>query len=255
MKIVSFNLRCTWNKDGINSFLHRAGSILYKIDSEKPDVIAFQEGTEKNIDFLQRYLTDYDFLFHQREADYSGEGLCVAFRKKDFHLLNTYAFWLSETPAVPGSRFEEQSKYPRICHCTMLLRKEDRKRFCIYNLHLDHISESAKILGMRAALEHITEKQAADPLPFFILGDFNAKPGSETIAFCNEYQPLPIVDLTKELPSTFHNFGKEDPGRKIDYIYTDLQTAALPQSISVWDDTADGIYLSDHYPICLQIKL
>ncbi len=255
MKIVSYNLRCSWNSDGINSFLHRAGAILCKIDSETPDIIAFQEGTEKNISFLRKYLSDYGFIFQQRDADGGGEGLCVAYRKEKFNVMNAHCFWLSETPDVPGSRFAEQSKYPRICQCVTLKRVGDNSQLRIYNIHLDHISETAKILGIKVALEKIAQMNDRHPLPFFILGDFNAKPDSETIEFCNNYKPLPIVDLTKKLPCSFHKFGDKEAERKIDYIYTDPQTAQIPWDVSIWDDNADGIYLSDHYPINLQIEL
>ena len=255
MKIVSFNLRCAWDKDGINSFLHRAGSILYKIDAEKPDVIAFQEGTEKNIEFLQRYLVDYTFIFQQREADLTGEGLCVALRKAEYNAVDARIFWLSETPEVPGSRFAEQSRFPRICQCVTIKRTQDNAQFSIYNLHLDHISDSARILGIRVALEKIAEMNAASPKPFFILGDFNARPESETITYCNTYKPLPIVDMTAALPVSFHKYGDETAFRKIDYIYTDPKTAEKKWQVCLWDDTADGIYLSDHYPICRDIDL
>ena len=44
MKILSFNIRCPWkDRDGKNDFIHRAGLIYDKIETEQPDVIAFQE--------------------------------------------------------------------------------------------------------------------------------------------------------------------------------------------------------------------
>ena len=32
LKIVTFNLRGSWQGDGINAFVHRAGGILHKLD-------------------------------------------------------------------------------------------------------------------------------------------------------------------------------------------------------------------------------
>ena len=47
MKIVTFNLDCCWDgAEGINSFIHRAGMIYERINAEKPDIIAFQEGRQ-----------------------------------------------------------------------------------------------------------------------------------------------------------------------------------------------------------------
>ena len=37
MKIVSFNLRCVWQGDGINAFIFRAGMIYDKIMRDQAD--------------------------------------------------------------------------------------------------------------------------------------------------------------------------------------------------------------------------
>ena len=97
LKIVSFNLRCVWDGDGVNCFLNRAAGILQKISEEKPDVIGFQEGTEENIGYLRQHLNGYDIFYNQREADFSGEGIAVAVRTETVTLLGLDFFWLSET--------------------------------------------------------------------------------------------------------------------------------------------------------------
>ena len=43
MKIATINQRCVYKKDGNQSFIHRAVFLCDKIESEKPDVIGFQE--------------------------------------------------------------------------------------------------------------------------------------------------------------------------------------------------------------------
>ena len=107
MKIVTFNIRCALSGDGINSFYHRAGSVLEKIDREKPDVIGFQEVRPEIFDFLRKYLTDYMLVGCGRGADYEGEHNPVAFRKDKFELIGLETEWLSPTPFVPGSRYDE----------------------------------------------------------------------------------------------------------------------------------------------------
>ena len=255
MKIVTFNLRNVWMKDGINAFVHRAGSILDKIDTEAPDIICFQECIEKLRDFLTAHLPDYDFHYHGRNDDFCGEGLAFALKKSTVELISTDRFWLSPTPFVPGSRFEDQSQYPRICQVIMARTKADNKIFRVYNNHLDHISDKARILGITTVMEKIKEDFERYNCPVFILGDFNATPDSEPIAYCNGYEAFPITDLTDSLEITFHAYGKFEEACKIDYIYCDRETAKNPHSISVWDDELAGIYLSDHYPICLSIEL
>ena len=70
LKIVSFNLRCVWDGDGVNCFLNRAAGILQKISEEKPDVIGFQEGTEDNIRYLRQHLNGYDIFYNHTLVDF-----------------------------------------------------------------------------------------------------------------------------------------------------------------------------------------
>lgn len=247
MKIATFNIRCSWDKDGINSFLHRAGGILHKINEEKPDVIGFQECTGAITAFLRKTLPDYEILFNQRNADLKGEGLATALRKDTTELLGLESFWLSPTPFLPGSRYEEQSSCPRICQSS-ILRWQDTV-FRLYNIHLDHKSELARALGMEATLNKIAEDKEKMGLPLFVLGDFNATPEEKPITLCKET----LTELTAEIDYTFHFYGKQEAPYKIDYIFADAKTAEKCRTVTPWADESDGIYLSDHYPLCAEI--
>ena len=252
MKIVTFNLRCAWDGDGINSFPHRAGSILNKIKKESPEVICFQEGIEKNVAFLRNALPEYHIVFNQRNNDYRGEGIATALKKDSVELLGLDSFWLSPTPQIPGTRFEEQSVCPRICQC-ILLRHANGKMFRVYNTHLDHKGEQARVLGIQAVLQRMQADLGILDVPFFLMGDFNATPDEETIRICSESTSPVVKELTEPITLTFHNYGRITENYKIDYIYADAATAQLPIAVAPWDDATDGIYLSDHYP--LQIEL
>lgn len=261
ISIVSFNLRCVYNGDidGVNSFVHRSGMILDKISKEMPDVICFQECMVPHGDFLRSHLNGYTFVFNQRNADYSGEGLAFAFKTGALELYGLDTFWLSETPRVAGSRFARQSECPRICQCIMLRDLRNGKIFRVYNTHLDHISDEARILGIRQILDYAHEKQQEQELPMFLLGDFNALPDSETIDYCDNFEKLPIYDLTRNSGGTWHDFGRllgeEDKSMKIDYIYVDEATSHKTNNFELWRENFNGIYLSDHYPVCLKIEL
>jgi len=250
VKIVTFNVRCSWSADGINNFLHRAGGIAHKISAEMPDVVCFQECTGPICNLLKTVLPQYHIVFNQRNADLKGEGLATALRKDTAELLGLEAFWLSPTPYLPGSRYEEQSQCPRICQC-VTVRCED-KVFRVYNLHLDHVSDLARKLGMNATLQRIGEDLKKLPFPFFVLGDFNATPEGAATRSCLEYG---LTELTAPVNHTFHNFGKMTDPCKIDYIFSDGETGKKPFTVTPWTDENDGIWLSDHFPILLQITL
>ena len=252
MKIVTFNLRCAWAEDGVNSFIHRGGMILEKIKDEKPDLLCFQEGTDENISFLRRALPDYDIVFSQRNSDLSGEGVATALRRDSMTLKKLDFFWLSETPDAPGSIFPGQS-IPRVCQ-SLLIRDSHGRFLRVYNVHLDHLSDEIRVLNIRCLLSRVAGDCTSGDYPFFILGDFNALPDSETVRYCNDYEPLPVVDLTAGCGGTFHDFGQTEP-EKLDYIYASRQIAERPYTAVLWEDRLNGIYLSDHYPVALEIEL
>ena len=251
MKITTFNIRCKFDTDGINSFVHRAGFIFHKIQKEKPDVIAFQEVTEPILDMLEKMLTDYIIVGQFRSANYDEEGLFTAIRKDSLQLLGLETVWLSPTPFVPGSRYEDQSMCPRICVHTQLRDRKSGLVFRLFNIHLDHISEKARVEGMEAAVDYINHFQARNKLPIMLMGDFNALPSSDVIAFCNKYEG--IRDVTSHIPFTYHEWGVKN--NKIDYIYMSDELADKVTKVTPWDDKINGIWLSDHYPVCAEMEL
>lgn len=255
LKIVTFNFRCQWASatDGINSGIHRLGSIINKTDTEKPDVIAFQEITPESLSMLERVLPDYMFVGLLRNADYTGEGVFTALKKDTIHLIGLDTFWISPEPYKPASRFEGQSQFPRVCCAATIRHKVSGERMRIYNLHLDHIGELARIEGIKCIMNIAKEDMQKAKLPMVLLGDFNALPDSDTINFCNSYKDIPLFDVTQHIKSSFHNFGKED-NCKIDYIYVSSELKDKVKAVNTWEDVHSGIYLSDHYPISLELE-
>ena len=81
MKIVTINQRCVYNRDGIQSFVHRGIILCDKIESERPDVIGFQEYRPKWEEHIEKYYGDkYEIFNKYRAADRpeSSPMLCVS---------------------------------------------------------------------------------------------------------------------------------------------------------------------------------
>ena len=254
MKIVTFNLRVDSPLDKENRFRNRKGLILEKIDTEKPDVIGFQEMTPPMREFLKKHLTDYTFVGRSRSGDFTGEHMDIAFLKDKYDLFGLDSFWLSPTPYIPDSRYEVQSEYPRITTVAVLCRIEDKKIFRVLNTHLDHEGDPARVLGINQILSYIKEQNAKIELPFFLMGDFNARPESETIMACNNAKDPELCELTAGIEGvTFHNYGNVSENFKIDYIFCDKKTAENNYTVEKWEDNSFGLWLSDHYPLCCDI--
>ena len=255
LKIVTYNFRNDWygEVDEINGGIYRLGIMLEKVDKEKPDVICFQEMTQPIIDALERNMPEYLIVGQLRNKDYTGEGIYTALRKETISLLGLDIFWIGPEPYVPESRFESQSKCPRICVMTMIRHKISGERMRVYNVHLDHIGEIARVEGIKCVINMALSDKKKMDLPVVLLGDFNAGPNSETIKYCNNLKEIVLTDTTKDIKTTFHAFGQREEDCKIDYIFVSEELKDKVKSVYTWEDVKNGIYLSDHYPVVTEL--
>ena len=90
IKIMSFNLRCRVEADGINYFDNRIDRIIETIRTESPDIIGFQEATGGMREIISRAISDeYVMLGAGREVDYSGESVPMAYKRSFASLLQS----------------------------------------------------------------------------------------------------------------------------------------------------------------------
>lgn len=255
--VVTFNLRTEAIVDGPNYFFNRAPYIITKVRKEMPDIICFQECTPRMLEWLRCSLHEYEVVGLGRNAALDGESNPVAYRKDKFDLFGLDQFWLSPTPFVPGTRYEHQSRCPRICMTVCLSPKNTGKLFRVYNTHLDHVDEQARELGMNQVINKIAEDNRKMRLPLVVTGDMNALPEEISIQNILNFEEIPMQEVTASVPLTFHGYN---PGRRseyrIDYIITD-KGLEFSEPV-IWDDEyevgGNKIYLSDHYPIVSEIE-
>ncbi len=250
LKIFTFNIRVCVDK-GQNDFELRKHRIAELINTEKPDIVGFQEATGMMRSELAKMLDGYYVLGCGRESDYSGESAAVAYRIDKFELISLDNFWLSATPRIPASRYgEDQSKCPRITTALLLSLKHSAKPFWFINTHLDHIGSTARLLGVTQLMQYISEKRE----PCILAGDFNAGPASKEIRAISANEHLRLVDCTSGIDGTFHDYGKMEKMAKIDYIFTNMP-CDITKSFAFCDEAPDGTYYSDHLPVCAFIEV
>lgn len=255
MKIVTFNLRSNLVKDGINNFRHRIGFIYEKLKEEMPEIIAFQEMGVMHLDMLTKLFPEYTFVGNSRKPGIPGEGLHTAYRKDAFDMLSTEIFWLGPNPCDPATRFEGQSVHPRMCVQTLLRHNKSGDYFRIYNVHTDHNSEAVACRGLQCVLDQVAENKAALPAYTVILGDMNAEPKDGICQLAKDFTAVPLFEATEEITVTFHDYGRRQPPVKIDYIFISETLKPAVASVKTWDDQQHGIYLSDHYPVVLELNM
>jgi len=251
MKLVTFNIRCDYGQDGINNFSNRKKLILDKINKEKPDIICFQEVLPHIAHWLREVLKEYYVVGLGRDETFGGEQTSIAYRWASFQLADFEVFWLSPTPKLPGSRYIDQSTCPRICTMALFHEESSGKLFRILNLHLDHEGEQARELAVKQVLGKLEEEDAALLVPTIITGDFNAEPGSREMKALKVSEEF--TDITSGVGGTFHDFGRLEKEEIIDYIFTSRHFTCV--HIERWEDTDEGVYLTDHYPVCAVLNL
>lgn len=257
IKVMTFNLRVAVENDGVNFFWNRTGRIRESLANELPDLIGFQEANNDMRKWLTAELAalGYTVIGCGRKRDLHGEGTVVAYRRDLFELRFAETFWLSQTPEVPASTFGgDQSSCPRVATAVILKHNDGAEPFVFLNTHLDHKGATARLLGATEVMQYLSLKG----LHFIITGDMNALPGApEILAFtATPVCGAPVVEATENISGTFHRFGGYPPDkmRKIDYIFTDLETQK-ERSYLVPDEPVDGVYLSDHRPVVAFVSL
>ena len=250
MKFVTFNIRRDFDFDKELRFLYRKDFIEEKLRQEQADILCFQEVLPDAKMWLKKILPEYDVLGCGRDEVLESETAVVAYKKEKFDLISMSTFWLSETPNVPGSRYEDQSDCPRTCTAVLLKELDTGLIFRVYNTHLDHVGSSARMLGVKQILEQKNKETLFPDAPILFTGDFNATPDAPEIVYISEKEDW--VDYTEDLGITFHNYGKEEYFVKIDYIFGDKSWNCIKKE--KWTDRKGELYLSDHYPVCVELE-
>ena len=250
-KVMSYNLRCITPLDlGRKNWFYRADHILTDIENEAPGIIGFQEATRWQYAFMVDSLPEYDSVITYRDDAFNSEGCPIFYHTGRYTLVEKGSFWLSETPDTM-SRDWGAACY-RITSYVILTENASGKDFVVFNTHLDHVSDEARIKGMEVILRKIA--QFGD-LPAVIMGDLNAREDSATIAAATEH----FLDARYAAPDTvdtytYQNWGNFEDAERIDYFMIS-KTGIRPLQYRVLDRPHGDVWPSDHSAIVLTLEL
>ena len=251
ISVMSVNVR-TWSPTdtGKKSWFYRADLVIKNIEANAPDIIGFQEVTHMHYNYLTSCLKGYDNVIEYRDTSAFTEGCPVFYNTSKFTLEDKGSFWLSETPEKMSKDWGAACY--RICSYVILKENSTGKKLVVFNTHLEHISDLARINGINVVLDKI--KQFGS-LPSIIMGDFNCKEDSETYkAATDSFLDAKYETANPQKGSTYQGFGKELDGENIDYFMIS-KTGIKVNSYKIVDTTYDGVYPSDHFPIYTNISL
>ena len=209
-----------------------------------------QEATKWQYDYLCDTLTGFDSVITYRDEAFNSEGCPIFYRTDLYSLIDKGSFWLSETPDVMSKDWG--AAHYRICSYVILKDRQSDRDFVVFNTHLDHVSDEARIKGMEVVLEKIAQFGG---LPAIIMGDLNAEEGSATIDAVTEH----FLDARYAAPETedsytYQNWGNMEKAVRIDYFMISKE-GITPLCYDVLTEPHDGIYSSDHCPIVLTFSM
>lgn len=249
--VMSCNVRCLSPLDlGKKSWFYRADLIMRNIEETAPEIIGFQEVTKSQYKYLQDTLPGYDSVITYRDESLMPEGCPVFYRSDGYELVDKGSFWLSETPDSM-SRDWGAANY-RICSYVILREASSGKEFAVFNTHLDHVSDEARVNGIQVVLDKLAEFGG---MPAILMGDLNAAEDSLTYSMASES----FLDVKYEAADTMQSATYQAWGEKlddpcIDYILIS-QSGFTVEKYAVVDNTYNGIYPSDHFPIYATLRL
>jgi len=256
VRVMSFNVRNSGAHDTINAWVHRRDAFFRTVSDFNPDLIGFQEVLADQHDDIVAAMPGYGFAGVARDdGKRKGEWALLGFRSARYELLASGDFWLSEEPAVPGSK-SWGAGYSRICSWTRLRDRPTGREFVYANTHLDNKSSLARTNGVRLIVARLSE--LAKGLPVLLTGDFNVNEDSSAYkAMLHPAEPgeLSFVDSYREVHPTrlpdeasYHAFKATTAGSRIDFIWHSAAYRATAATIDR-DNIVGKVCPSDHYAV------
>ena len=250
-RVMSYNIRYLGPFDfGERTWFYRANLIMDSIEKAQPGIIGFQEVTCWQYDYLVETMAGYDSIISYRDKMVNSEGCPIFYRTDLYTLIDKGSFWLSETPDVMSKDWG--AAHYRICSYVILKDKATEKEFVIFNTHLDHVSDEARINGIQVVLNKIKE---FGNLPAVLMGDLNAEEYTDTYKSATEAFLDTKYETENTMTScTYQSFGEELESDCIDYMLVSPDSFDV-LSYEVIHAIYDGVYASDHFPLFVKLKL
>ena len=143
LKLISFNMRTAWGRDGDNSWMNRRSASVEMLRREAPDVMGVQEAMQEQLLYLDAECPQYARVGEDRDGGAEGgETMAVFYLRDRFDLLADGTFWLSETPDRVSRGWDAACN--RTVTWVELRDKMSGRTFFYFNTHLDHQGKQAR---------------------------------------------------------------------------------------------------------------
>lgn len=252
---MTYNIRLDVASDGENAWPNRKDFFNSQIRFYSPDILGIQEALPHQVTEIAAALSEYNKFGIGREEKGTGEACTIYYKKDRFQVQLTNTFWLSETPEKVSRGWDAACN--RICTYGLFKDLKTKKMFWVFNLHLDHVGEVARVKGVELALSKIKEANTKN-YPVFLMGDFNSVPDTKQIVEIKKVMD-DTRDVSVEKPfgpwGTFNEFKHNEPVTLLlDYIFVSKNSGLKIQKHAVLSDSKELRYPSDHLPVLIEIN-
>lgn len=251
---MTYNIRLDVASDGENSWPNRKYFLISQLQFYKPDIFGIQEGMPHQVKFINNKLQSYHFIGEGRDGGDKGEYSAVYYNQQKYRVIKQGTFWLSETPNEIGKGWD--AAYPRICTYGLFEDKISSIKFWVFNTHLDHIGEQARLKSVKLILSRMKELNT-NKYPIVFMGDLNTEPKSKPISILEKKLNDSKEICEKELigpVGTFNAFQyAQIATKRLDYIFTSKSVEVL--NYGVLNNSYNLKYPSDHFPVFVEIIL
>ncbi len=273
LTLVSYNIRFDNPGDGPNAWPNRRAAVAAILSRHAPDIAGLQEALRHQADQIQADLPSMAWVGVGRDDGLdAGEFSPIFYRRDRFELIDSGTFWLSDTPARPGSRTWGNT-LPRICTWAVLRDQRTGRTFRVYNTHLDHQSQESRERSAALMAADI-QSRALPGESVILMGDFNAGERSRVVRFLTGKLASPLeerlpgpaswtglidtfryVEPEASFVGTFNAWrsGPEaERGDKIDYILVDH--SLTPVRALIDRSRPGGRHASDHWVVVATVR-
>lgn len=268
-RVVSCNIRVALPQDEAkgDGWSSRKAVCEKVMKAQRADIFCLQEVTVGQYEDLCRMFPGY-FVFGypgpemdaMPDREYHGVAKnLVMFSRKRYRMTGAGVYWLSETPLVGGSLSWGTAR-ARHVNWVRLQDKRSGREFRVLSVHLDHISQEARMAQIEVILDETG--QYPDGIAQILAGDFNSKPWNGVAkkvlgaGWIDAFVAANGGDVQEVSCHAFKGGDYEPKGKpaRIDYIY--LKGAGIAaRAASLVKDTVKGKYPSDHYFLAADVVM
>jgi endonuclease/exonuclease/phosphatase family metal-dependent hydrolase len=217
---ASYNIRYDNPGDGIHQWSLRKERLVRELMAQQPGVIGMQEVLHSQLQALRQLMpARYQWVGVGRDdGGEAGEYAPIGYDHLQFKLLQQGVFWLSETPERPSKGWD--AALPRICTWVQLESVRGKRRFWVFNAHLDHQGVQARAESVSLMMAMADRVSQSDPV--LLMGDFNDSPEALSIRALSKAGWLDAHTQAEKKggsEGSFYGFEGDRSGARIDYIW------------------------------------